>query len=154
MKACYAGSFDPHTLGHLDVIARAAPLVDELVVAIGFNPQKTPYLPLEQRISLLTEDCKGLPNVTVTSFSGATVHFAKAIGAQCLVRGLRSSADLTNEQGMAEVNRKNGFETIFLLAESSHANLSSSLVRQVLTAGLSLEGLVSDAVAAALAARV
>lgn len=150
MRALYAGSFDPPTLGHLDVIVRAAALVDELVVGVGVNPAKVPYLASEERVALLASDCvaAGLA-VTVTAYQGATVHFARSQAIGVLVRGLRSYADMNKERGMAEINRRSGFETLFLMARSAHTNLSSSLVRQVVGAGLELEGLVSPAVAEA-----
>ena len=150
MISCYAGSFDPPTLGHANIIARAQGLVDELVVAVGHNPNKAHGLDIEQRLSLLRNDSAAFSNVRVIAYSGATVHFAKEIGAKVLIRGLRSYADFNHERAMAEINRRHGFETFFLVAETIHTNLSSSLVRQVLAAKLPLDGLVSPAVSAAL----
>lgn len=147
MKACYAGSFDPPTLGHHNIIERAQALFDELVVAVGHNPSKSTGLSLDQRLSLLTTDTAAYPHISVCAFEGATVHFARSIGAQVLIRGLRSYADFNHERGMAEINRRHGLETLFLVAETVHTNLSSSLVRHVLSANLPLDGLVSPAVA-------
>ncbi|TVR43261.1 MAG: pantetheine-phosphate adenylyltransferase [Planctomycetota bacterium] len=151
ISACYPGSFDPPTLGHLDIISRAQGLYQRLVVAIGHNPNKIGGLSVDKRLQLLRELCAPWPHVEVCSYEGATVHFAAKLGVQALIRGLRSYADFNHERGMAEINRRHGFETLFLIAESTHTNLSSSLVRQVQAAGLGLEGLVPPAVAAALA---
>jgi len=151
MKAIYAGSFDPPTLGHRDLVARAAAVVGELVVAIGEHPDKRTFVPLARRVELLRTDCAGLGRIEVATFAGATVAFAKECGADVLIRGLRSTDDLERERAMAAVNRRHGFETLFLSASTPYLDLSSSLVRQVLAAGLPLDDLVSPAVAACLA---
>ena len=150
MIACYAGSFNPPTLGHANIIKRAQGLVGELVVAVGHNPIKSSGMSLDQRMELLNAECAMFPNVRVQAYQGATVHFAKEIGAQVLIRGLRSYADFDHERGMAEINRRHGFETFFLVADTVHSNLSSTLVRQVMSANLPLDGLVSPSVAQAL----
>ena len=150
MIACYAGSFNPPTLGHANIIERAHSLVDELVVAVGHNPIKSSGMSVEQRMELLNEPCSAFSNVRVQAYQGATVNFAKEIGAQVLIRGLRSYADFDHERAMAEINRRHGFETFFLVADTVHTNLSSTLVRQVIAADLPLDGLVSPAVAKAL----
>ena len=152
-SALYAGSFDPLTLGHLDVIIRAARQCDRLVVGIGVNPnKKKAFLPVEERVALIKADCadRGIDNVTVESFTGATVDFAKSHDITTLIRGLRNDQDLDRERGLAEINGANGFETVFLLARSKHSHISSQLVREVITAGLSLDKLVSDRGGAAL----
>ncbi len=150
MKALYPGSFDPPHLGHLELIRRAAALVDELVVGIAVNPDKTPYLAIEQRLALLRADCAELGNVSVVSYQGATVQAARALGAGALLRGLRNANDLEAEQAMAMVNRANGCETLLLLSSSEHLHISSRLVRLTADAGLELTGLVGPRVAAAL----
>ncbi len=150
MKALYPGSFDPPHLGHLELIRRAAALVDELVVGIAVNPDKAPYLAIEQRLALLRADCATLRNVSVVSYQGATVQAARALGAGALLRGLRNANDLEAEQAMAMVNRANGFETLLLLSSSEHLHISSRLVRLTADAGLDLTGLVGPRVAAAL----
>lgn len=148
----YAGSFDPPTLGHLDIIQRSAAQLDKLIVGIGINPNKKAFLPNEERAALLVSDCKeqGITNVVVTPFTGATVDFAKEMNVSVLIRGLRGEGDIPLERGMAEVNRTNGFDTLFLLARSTHSHLSSQLVREVVAAGLSTDELVSARVAASL----
>ncbi len=153
MKALFAGSFDPPHLGHLDLIRRAVALLDELVVGVACNPDKQGFLAPEQRVALLRGECAGLANVRVATYQGATTAFAAANGCGVLLRGLRNAADLEAEQAMAEVNRAQGLDTLLLPSRSSHLHLSSRLVRQVLSARLPLDGLVSPGVAAALAAR-
>ncbi len=153
MKALFPGSFDPPHLGHLDLIRRAAALLDELVVGVAGNPDKQAFLAVDERIALLRADCAGLAGVRVAAYQGATTAFAAANGCRVLVRGLRNANDLEAEQAMAEINRGNGLDTLLLPAQSRHIHLSSRLVRQVFQARLPLEGLVSAGVAAALAAR-
>lgn len=142
MKAFYPGSFDPPHLGHLDVIKRAAKVCDVLVVGVGGNPEKKPFLPAMTRCEILRAECGGLRNVEVVQYTGATVHWAKSNGVQTLVRGLRSAADLDAEAPMASVHRANGFETLFLLCDPALAHVSSRIIRQVMAAGLSTEGLI------------
>ena len=138
--AVVPGSFDPVTLGHLDVIGRAAALFDELHVLVVHNPGKTPMLPIAQRVSLLEESIReaGLPgNITVTSWSvGLLVDYCTDVGASVLVKGIRSQIDVAYETPMAIVNRNlAGVETVFLLPNPAHAHVSSSLVRQVASLG-------------------
>jgi pantetheine-phosphate adenylyltransferase len=150
MKALYPGSFDPPHLGHLDLIRRAAVLVQHLVVAIAVNPDKQPFLPTEQRIALLRGECRDLANVSFASYEGATVNFARANGVAVLIRGLRNANDLEAEQAMAQVNRANGLDTLLLPSASEHIHISSRMVRMVAEARLPLSGLVSASVARAL----
>jgi pantetheine-phosphate adenylyltransferase len=152
IAALYAGSFDPPTLGHIDIITRAAEASERLVVGVGVNPAKRAFQEIDERLDLIRAECAdaGLANVTVEAFSGATVDFAREHDIHLLVRGLRGFADLDRERGLAELNRANGFETVFLLARSQHTHISSSLVREVINAGLSLDELVPARVAAAL----
>ncbi len=142
MKALYPGSFDPPHLGHLDVIQRAAKVCDQLVVGVAGNSEKKPFLPAMTRVDILRAECAGLRNVEVVQYSGATVHWAKANGVQTLVRGLRTASDLEAETPMAAVHRANGFETLFLLCDPALAHISSRMIRQVMAAGLSTDGLI------------
>jgi pantetheine-phosphate adenylyltransferase len=153
MRALFPGSFDPPHLGHLDLIRRAAALFGDLVVAVAGNPDKQAFLAVEERLALLRADCADLAGVRCALYQGATTAFAAANGCGVLVRGLRNANDLEAEQAMAEINRGNGLDTLLLPAQSRHLHLSSRLVRQVLQAGLPLDGLVSAGVAAALARR-
>lgn len=138
--AVVPGSFDPVTLGHLDVIERAAGLFDELHVLVVHNPAKTALLPIAQRVSLIERAIAdaGLPsNITVTSWSvGLLVDYCTDVGASVLVKGIRSQVDVAYETPMAIVNRNLAkVETIFLLPDPAHAHVSSSLVRQVSALG-------------------
>ena len=138
--AVVPGSFDPVTLGHLDVIERTAGLFDEVHVLVVHNPGKTALLPIAQRVSLIQESvaAAGFPgNIVVTSWSvGLLVDYCTDVGASVLVKGIRSQVDVAYETPMAIVNRNlAGVETVFLLPAPEHAHVSSSLVRQVSALG-------------------
>lgn len=150
--AVVPGSFDPITLGHIDVIERAAGLFDELHVLVVHNPGKTALLPIAQRVSLIEQAVReaGLPdNIKVTSWSvGLLVDYCTDVGASVLVKGIRSQIDVAYETPMAIVNRDlAGVETVFLLPNPAHAHVSSSLVRQVASLGGDVSPYVPDAVA-------
>jgi pantetheine-phosphate adenylyltransferase len=153
LVALYPGSFDPPHLGHLDLVRRASALVARLIVGVGVNPGKASSLPVDVRVALLRGDCAALANVSVVAYQGATVHAARDLGAQVLLRGVRSGSDLETEATMAAIHRRHGLETMLLCADGAVAHVSSSAVRLCRSAGLPLDGLVSPAVAAALAAR-
>ncbi len=149
--AVVPGSFDPITLGHLDVIDRAAGIFDELHVPVVHNPDKTALLPVAQRVSLIEKSIvdAGLPdNIRVTSWSvGLLVDYCTDVGASVLVKGVRSQLDVAYETPMAIVNRNlAGVETIFLLPDPAHAHVSSSLVRQVAGLGGDVSPYVPKAV--------
>lgn len=136
LVAVVPGSFDPVTLGHLDVIGRAARLFDELHVVVVHNPDKSAMLPIAQRVSLLEKSIAHAQlggNITVTSWSvGLLVDYCTDVGAKVLIKGIRSQVDVAYETPMAIVNRNlAGVETVFLLPDPAHAHVSSSLVRQV-----------------------
>lgn len=138
--AVVPGSFDPVTLGHLDVIERAARLFDEVHVLVVHNPTKTALLPIAQRVSLIQDAITGARldgTFIVTSWSvGLLVDYATDVGATALVKGIRSQVDVAYETPMAIVNRNlAGVETVFLLPDPAHAHVSSSLVRQVASLG-------------------
>ncbi|MDP3209624.1 MAG: pantetheine-phosphate adenylyltransferase, partial [Rhodoglobus sp.] len=146
------GSFDPVTLGHLDVIERASGLFDELHVVVVHNPGKTAMLPIAQRVTLIQESIReaGLPDtIQVTSWSvGLLVDYCTDVGAIALVKGIRSQIDVAYETPMAIVNRNlAGVETVFLLPDPAHAHVSSSLVRQVAGLGGDIAPYVTPAVA-------
>jgi pantetheine-phosphate adenylyltransferase len=150
--AVVPGSFDPVTLGHLDVIGRAANIFDELHVLVVHNPGKTALLPIAQRVSLIQDsiaDAKLGDNILVTSWSvGLLVDYCTDVGASVLVKGIRSQVDVAYETPMAIVNRNlAGVETIFMLPEPGHAHVSSSLVRQVASLGGDVSPYVPAAVA-------
>ncbi|HEY5224231.1 MAG TPA: pantetheine-phosphate adenylyltransferase [Microbacteriaceae bacterium] len=138
--AVVPGSFDPVTLGHLDVIERAARLFDEVHVLVVHNPDKAALLPIAQRVALLDQsikDARIMGNILVASWSvGLLVDYCTDVGAQVLVKGIRSQIDVAYETPMAIVNRNLAqVETIFLLPNPANAHVSSSLVRQVSALG-------------------
>ncbi|MBC8065386.1 MAG: pantetheine-phosphate adenylyltransferase [Chlorobia bacterium] len=147
--AIYPGSFDPPTLGHLDVIERASKLFDEIIVAVGVNSAKKPLLPDRYRIESLQESTKHLPNVKVEGFTGLLVDFVQSKAALSIVRGLRATADFEYEFQMAMVNRRLASEvdTVFLMTKWEYSYLSSSIVREVATLGGDYSGMVPPAVA-------
>jgi len=150
--AVVPGSLDPVTLGHLDVIERAAGLFDEVHVVVVHNPGKAALFPIAQRVTLLEQSlsqAKIAGNVVVTSWSvGLLVDYCTDVGAKVLVKGVRSQVDVTYETPMAIVNRNlAGIETVFLLPDPAHAHVSSSLVRQVASLGGDVSPYVPAAVA-------
>lgn len=150
--AVVPGSFDPVTLGHLDVIERAAHIFDELHVLVVHNPAKSALLPVAQRVSLIEKsvtDAALAGNIKVTSWSvGLLVDYCTEVGASVLVKGVRSQVDVAYETPMAIVNRNlAGIETIFMLPDPAHAHVSSSLVRQVASLGGDVAPYVPKAVA-------
>ena len=148
--AVVPGSFDPVTLGHVDVIERAAGLFDELHVVVVHNPDKKALLPLAQRVTLIDKALKhsGIAGLTVTSWSvGLLVDYCVEVGASVLVKGLRSAADVGYETPMAIVNRNlANIETVFLMPDPSYGHVSSSLVRQVARLGGDISPYVPAAV--------
>ena len=130
--AVYPGSFDPVTRGHLDIIKRAAKINDHLIVAVLINSAKHPLFTVEERVALLQECCKGIPNVTVESFDGLTVNFAQQQHATVMVRGLRAVTDFENEIQLAHTNHAlyPGIETVFLSTSLKWSYLSSTIVRE------------------------
>lgn len=131
--AVYTGSFDPITLGHLNVIQRSARLVDRLIVGIGVNVEKTPLFTPDERIALVTQAVRRLPNVEVRSFSGLAVRFVRDCGASVMIRGVRPLTDIAAEFTMQMANRHldPGIETVFLVADEQYAHVSSSLLKQI-----------------------
>ncbi|OUV18091.1 MAG: pantetheine-phosphate adenylyltransferase [Cellulomonadaceae bacterium TMED98] len=144
------GSFDPVTLGHLDVIARARGLFDQLHVVVVHNPDKRAMLPIAQRVSLIEKALAdaGLGDIHVTNWSmGLLVDYCQEVGAKVLIKGLRSASDVAYETPMAIVNRKLAdIETVFLMPDPVHGHVSSSLVRQVAGLGGDISPYVPAAV--------
>lgn len=148
-RAVYPGSFDPPTLGHLDVVERAASLFDHLVVAVGRNSSKNPLLSVEDRCEALRRSVSHLENVVVSEFDGLLVDYAQAQGAIAIVRGLRATADFEYEYQMTLVNRRlrNEVETVFFMTSPDYGYLSSSIVREVALLGGDYVGMVPTGVA-------
>lgn len=147
-KGVYPGSFDPVTYGHIDIIKRAAGLVDELTVGVLCNNAKTPLFSLEERVRMLKEVTKDTPNVKIVPFEGLTVEFAKEIGANMIVRGLRAVTDFEYELMMSQTNHKMepGVETIFLTTNLAYSYLSSSIVKEVASFGGDISQFVPETV--------
>ena len=130
--AMYPGSFDPVTRGHLDIIKRSSRMFDTLIVAVLNNSAKTPLFTVKEREEMLRECCKNIPNVTVESFDGLTVEFAKKRHASVMVRGLRAVTDFENEIQLAQTNHAlmPGIETMFLATSIKWSYLSSTIVKE------------------------
>ena len=153
--AIYAGSFDPITRGHDDLIRRSLEFVDRLVVAVAMNSAKQPIFTPDERVELIRASVGDDPRVEVRQFHGLLVDFARQTGARMLIRGLRAVSDFEYEFQMALMNRhlSPSLETVFMVPSLDTTYISSSLVREVARFGGDIEGLVHPAVAAALRAR-
>jgi pantetheine-phosphate adenylyltransferase len=153
--AIYAGSFDPATNGHLDLVDRASRLFNQVVVAIGLNSTRTPLFTKEERFELLTAVCRPYPNVTVQAFDGLLVTFARSIGARVIVRGLRAGSDFENELQIAHANADLApeLDTVFLPTRTNYGFISASLVRDIARHGGEIERFAPKEVCAALRRR-
>jgi pantetheine-phosphate adenylyltransferase len=155
LSALCPGTFDPVTNGHLDIVGRAAPLFETVVVGVLENPSKTPLFTLEERVALLEESLGEHPNVRVGSFHGLLVDYAREEGATTIVKGLRAVSDYEYEIQMAQMNQRiGGIETLFMPTNPRWSFLSSSLVKEVARFGGDVEGLVPDHVRKALIDRL
>ncbi|MBT9332914.1 pantetheine-phosphate adenylyltransferase [Paracidobacterium acidisoli] len=156
VKAIYPGSFDPVTNGHLDLIARGAKIFDHVVVAILKNATKNPLFTVEERVEMLTEAVTGFDNVSIATFDGLLVDFARQQQAQAVLRGIRAISDYEYELQMAHMNRRlaRELETIFLMPDARYSFVSSRLVKEVFELGGSVEGLVPPFVIRRLKVRV
>lgn len=136
-KAIYPGSFDPITFGHIDIIERASKIVDELVVGVLCNSAKNPLFSLDERVSMIEEMTKNLPNVTVQAFDGLLVDYMNKIGATLIVRGLRAVTDFEYELQIAQTNhvQNENIETIFLTTNLNYSYLSSTIVKEFASYG-------------------
>jgi len=152
--AVVPGSFDPVTLGHLDVVRRAADLFEEVVVAVATNAGKAPLLPVADRVALVDRAVAGIARVRVAEVPGLLVDFCREIGATAVVKGLRSGGDYDAELPMAWMNRHLGVETLFLPADPAVAHIASSLVKDVARHGGRIDDLVPPGVADVVRARL
>ena len=139
--AIYAGSFDPPTYGHLDLVERASRLFTHLIVGIGVNPTRTPLLTLQQRLELLEQVCRPYENVEVASFTGLGIDYAREMGARVIVRGLRAVTDFEYELQIAHANADLGpeIDTVFLPTRTNYGFISASLVREIASHGGNIE---------------
>ncbi|MDO8673097.1 MAG: pantetheine-phosphate adenylyltransferase [Dehalococcoidia bacterium] len=151
-KAMYPGSFDPLTNGHMDIIIRAAKLFDELVVAIYETPSKNLLFSVEERTKMVEEATASLGNVTVAKYSGLTVDFARRMSARVMIRGLRAVTDFESEFPLAMMNKRlaSDIETVALYTNTDFQLVSSSLLKEVVSLGGSVHGLVPPNVEVAL----
>jgi pantetheine-phosphate adenylyltransferase len=131
--AVYTGTFDPITLGHLDVIRRGRLLFEHVVVGIGVNPNKASLFSVEERVEMARRVVGRFPNVSVEAFEGLTVQYVRRIGARVILRGLRTLSDMEYEFGMTLTNHRldPAIETVFLMADGEYSHVSSSLIKQV-----------------------
>ena len=146
--AIYAGTFDPLTLGHMDLIERSSEIFENLILAVAVDSLKNPVFSLDERIEMACEATAGLPNVKVQPFDGLLIDYARRCGARILVRGLRAYSDFEYEFQMALTNRKMApeIETLFMMPKEIHSYVSSSTVRQVAALGGNTSDFVPDVV--------
>lgn len=151
--AIYPGTFDPITNGHADLVQRAAPLFETLIIAVAESPHKGPGLSLAQRVSLAQETLRHIPNVDVRGFDSLLAHFVESIGAGVLIRGLRAVSDFEYEFQLASMNRHliPSVETLFMTPAEKYAFISSSLVREISRLGGDVSKFVPACVGKALA---
>jgi pantetheine-phosphate adenylyltransferase len=156
VKALYPGTFDPPTNGHVDLIQRGSKLFDHLTVAILVNPVKNPLFTLEERVEMLKEVTKPLGNVSVATFDGLMVAFARKVGASAVLRGIRAISDYEGEFQMALMNRRLApeIETVFLQPAGRYSFVSSRMVKEVFSFGGDISGLVPPNVVKKLRARI
>ena len=148
LKAIYPGSFDPVTLGHMDIIKRSCKIVDELIVGVLNNNAKTPLFSVEERVKMLKEATKELENVQVVEFEGLLVDFAKEMDAKVVIRGLRAITDFEYELQMTQTNHKlePDVETLFLTTSIEYSFLSSTTVKEVAAFGGDITQFVPEVV--------
>ena len=146
--ALFAGSFDPVTLGHVDIVLRSLDLFDQIVVGLGYNAQKKTMFSLESRLEMLKCAFEAQPKVQIRSYDILTVDFAKQVGANFLLRGLRNGQDLEYERPIALINKhmEPSMETVYLVSSPDAGHISSTLVREVARYGRSTHGLVPNSV--------
>lgn len=135
--AVFPGSFDPITTGHFDIVQRAMPLFDKIVIAIGVNSQKKYLFSLEQRVAWLEEVFADYPKVEVATFDGLTAHYCNKIGANFLLRGLRNASDFDYEKTISQLNNivGQGIETVFFISQPAFSHISSTIVREIIKGG-------------------
>lgn len=135
-QALFAGSFDPFTIGHYSLVKRALPMFDKITIGIGINSGKKSMFPVEERVEAIKKAFAGEEHIDVRVYDCLTMDFAKEIGADILLRGVRSTKDFEYEREIADMNLKlGGIETVLLISEPEHSSISSSVVRELITYG-------------------
>ncbi len=135
-QALFAGSFDPFTIGHYSVVKRALPMFDKITIGIGINSGKKSMFPVEERVKAIEKAFAGEERIEVKVYDCLTMDFAKKIGADVLLRGVRTTKDFEYEREIADINLKlGGIETVLLISEPEYASISSSVVRELITYG-------------------
>ena len=135
--AVFPGSFDPITIGHVEIVKRALPLFDKIIVAVGVNTTKKNLFSLEQRLGWLREVFREQPKVEVSYFENLTAHYCQRIGARYLLRGLRNASDFDYEKTISQLNHivGGGIETVFLISQPEFSHISSTIVREIIVGG-------------------
>ncbi|MCB0655479.1 MAG: pantetheine-phosphate adenylyltransferase [Saprospiraceae bacterium] len=135
--AVFPGSFDPITIGHVDLVSRYLPLFDQIIVAVGINSQKTSLFSLEQRLGWLQQVFDHDPQVRIDYFEGLTAHYCQRVGASYLLRGLRNASDFDYEKTISQLNHIVGhnLETVFLISQPAYSHISSTIVREIIKGG-------------------
>ncbi len=148
MKRVYAGSFAPITIGHLDIIKRAAALADELIVAVGHNANKPQVIAINDRINLIKEATKDIKNVKVMPFDTLLMDFCRQVKADCIIKSIRNTVDFAQEEQMASANKLMGdIETMFMFASSQYKHISSTFVRELISYGTDITPFVPQGLA-------
>ena len=146
-KAVFPGSFDPITLGHVDLIYRGLEIFDEIIIAIGVNADKKQLFSLEDKIQQIKNTFKNEPRIKVTSYKGLTVDFCKSINSKYILRGLRNSSDFNYEQSIAQTNSSlSSIESVFLISSPQLAHISSTIVRDIIRNEVDYKSLVPKSV--------
>lgn len=147
-KAVFPGSFDPFTLGHLDVLRSSLKLFDQVIVAVGYNLQKSGYFTVEERMEIVRKSVDGIDNVKIDSYQGLTVDYCRRVSAQFIIRGLRTTTDFELEKVIAQANSKMapGILTVFIPSEHEYSFITSTVVRDVLINGGDVSAFMADGV--------
>jgi pantetheine-phosphate adenylyltransferase len=144
-RALFPGTFDPFTVGHESIVRRGLALFEEVVIAVGNNSAKQTYFSIEKRMAMIKKVFEDEPRITVVSYEGLTVEFARKIGIKNLLRGLRTAADFEYERAIAQVNKKmTGIESVFLLTSPEHTPVNSTIVREILRHGGDVSAFIPD----------
>ena len=142
-KSLFTGTFDPFSIGHDAIVKRALHISDELIIAIGINPEKKTLFPLEERLDNIRKIYKSFNNIYVTSYQMLTIDFARQSGVDFIIKGIRNIVDFEYEKSMSDMNRRiSGIDTVFLLSDPQYASISSSLIREFIMFNKDISNLI------------